>query len=136
MDRRWLIFGCVFLFVVCLGTAMILAARSWIGGEGVAREAAQRHPEAEDAVAALMAVVADENIDPRERTQAVWALGQMREPRALPLLESLYTGEPCDHDLRICQYELGKAILKIKGEYVGGWQVPHANSAAPSSNGP
>jgi hypothetical protein len=53
----------------------------------------------------------------RERDTAVWALGELRNRRALPVLKAHYTGGKCDHAAGLCQYELGKAILKIEGTW-------------------
>ena len=35
--------------------------------------------------------------------------------RSLPVLEAVYTGEPCDHEEVLCQYELEKAIKRCGG---------------------
>ena len=55
-----------------------------------------------------------EQRSPHERNEAVWALGQLRDPRALPVLESAYAssyaGTPCNPNLFLCQYGLDKAI--------------------------
>jgi hypothetical protein len=53
----------------------------------------------------------------RERGMAVWALGELRDRRALPVLKAHYTGGKCDHATDLCQYELGKAIMKIEGSW-------------------
>jgi hypothetical protein len=53
----------------------------------------------------------------RERDMAVWALGELRDRRALPALKAHYTGGKCDHTRNLCQYELGKAIMKIEGTW-------------------
>jgi len=45
----------------------------------------------------------------------VWALGQLGDRRALPFLQSLVTGEPCDHETNLCQGEIAKAIAKLEG---------------------
>jgi hypothetical protein len=50
----------------------------------------------------------------RDRNQAVWALGQMVEARAAPVLRRHYDGRPCDHHARLCQYELGKALRMME----------------------
>jgi len=49
----------------------------------------------------------------REKNDAIWVLGQLADPRALPTLEMYYTGvsnekEPLDEV--VSQYELKKAI--------------------------
>ena len=67
-----------------------------------------------DQVLALIAF-ANSGAQPfRERTRAVWALGQLRDRRALPVLERHYTGDPCDHARGLCQKELRKAINLIR----------------------
>jgi hypothetical protein len=68
-----------------------------------------------DRVEALMAYVGSENHTLKERNRAVWALGQIGDRRALPVLESYYTGGECDHDKFLCQRELSKAIYGCKG---------------------
>jgi hypothetical protein len=45
----------------------------------------------------------------------VWALGHLGDARALPVLESHYTGGPCDHSRLLCQRELEKAIRLSRG---------------------
>ena len=51
----------------------------------------------------------------KERNGAIWALGQLQDKRALPILEEYYTGEECDHEKYLCQHELRKAINLING---------------------
>jgi hypothetical protein len=63
-----------------------------------------------DRVAALIAVVECDSCDLRERDSAVWALGQLADKRALPVLVKFNTGKPCNHLSRICQYELSQAL--------------------------
>ena len=54
------------------------------------------------------------------QNQIIWTLGQLADPKALPVLRSLYTGEPCelpcDPSTHICQYELEKSIRWCRGE--------------------
>jgi len=76
-----------------------------------------------DRVESLIALVQSEDFDIDDKNNAVWVLGILKNERALPVLDSLLTGAPCDHAHEICQYEVKKAILKIKGEYRGSWQV-------------
>jgi hypothetical protein len=69
-----------------------------------------------DEVEALIAFVQSDRHPLRERNRAVWALGQLGDRRALPVLEKPYTGAPCQHDRFLCQRELGKAIVLCKGK--------------------
>jgi PBS lyase HEAT-like repeat len=67
-----------------------------------------------DGTLALIVFVESDDHPLAERNRAVWALGQLRDPRALPTLERHYTGKPCDHARMLCQYELKKAIDLVR----------------------
>jgi hypothetical protein len=70
-----------------------------------------------DCVGSLINLLEDEGQPFRERNSAIWALGQLGDARALPVLESYYTGDiPERESLNggISQYELKKAI-KLAG---------------------
>ena len=91
-----------------------------------------------DEVEALISAVADEHATLRDRNHAVWALGQFRDPRALPVLRRHYTGEKCQHDQFLCQYELKKATDLCSGktsapgwfQRATAWALPKARSKA------
>ena len=68
-----------------------------------------------DRVMALARLVDGEDIPLNRKNEAVWALGQLGDARALSTLEKWYYGGPCNHDSTICQYELKKAIAKCRG---------------------
>ena len=68
-----------------------------------------------DRVLALMAYVESPKHTLRDRNRAVWALGQLGDARALPVLETNFTGRDCDHERALCQYELRKAIRLCRG---------------------
>lgn len=70
-------------------------------------------------IAATLQLLQDEKQDFRSRNDAIWTLGQLGDSRALPVLESMYTGEIPDReplDETISQYELKKAIALTSGE--------------------
>ncbi len=75
------------------------------------------HEYAGDRIEALMAYVDSENHSLRQRNHAVWALGQIGGRCALPVLEKFHTGGPCDHDSRLCQGEVQRAIEACKGAF-------------------
>ena len=107
LRRWWLVlaagaFALLASAVVSLGLFIIADAHD----KG---RAAQREFEG-DEVQALMALVQSERHSLSERNQAVWALGQLRDARALSVLEKYYYGGPCNHARFICQRELEKAI--------------------------
>jgi hypothetical protein len=68
-----------------------------------------------DRVLALMAYVESPKHTLRDRNRAIWALGQLGDARALPVLETNFTGRDCDHARALCQYELRKAIRLCRG---------------------
>ena len=74
------------------------------------------HPHPGDAVMALLDYVQSDSHTLRERNLAVWALGQARDSRALPIIEKYFSGEKCDHDNNLCQSELKKSIILCKPE--------------------
>jgi hypothetical protein len=91
-------------------------AVSWVIGTDVraARDAALE-VHTGDQVGALMAFIETPTHSLRERNRAIWALGQLGDSRALPLLEKHFTGGPCDHERALCQRELGKALELCRG---------------------
>ncbi len=70
-----------------------------------------------DRITGLTAVVDCIRCSLRERDMAIWALGELRDRRTLPVLKAHYTGRKCNHRAELCQYELGKAIMKIEGTW-------------------
>lgn len=68
-----------------------------------------------DEVEALLAYVQSDEHGLSDRNRAVWALGQIGDRRALPVLEHFYTGRECQHSRFLCQKELRKAIDKCNG---------------------
>ena len=78
-----------------------------------------------DCVEALIARLNDESSSFRSRNSAIWALGQLGDARALPVLEAYYTGDIPEReslDKTISQYALKKAInLAGSGLNVTAW---------------
>jgi len=97
----------------------------WIGYEtnNLCQNAKWQH--GGDCMEALITQLEDEHQGFRDRNHAVWALGQMGDERALPILKKYYTGkiprrEPLDE--MISQYELKKAINLVGGgTNIGAW---------------
>jgi hypothetical protein len=98
---------------VALFAAIALSIGSGVGE--ISREAGREF--SGDQVEALMAFVESDRHPLAERNRAVWALGQLGDKRALPLLRKLYTGRECQHDKYLCQHELRKAINGCSGGF-------------------
>ena len=96
--------------------AALLLGTTWLIKSGVhaASEAALLEQPG-DRVPALMAYIESPAHTLSERNRAVWALGQLGDARALPVLEKHFTDRPCEHDRALCQYELRKAIRLCRG---------------------
>ena len=113
--KKVLIYGtsiCLtFLFIVFIWSCFSI--RSSV--KEISAEATQQYPG--DRIEALITYVNSENHSLRQRNLAVWALGQIGDERALPVLEKSYTGGPCDHDNCLCQRELQKAVKLCKGGF-------------------
>jgi len=100
----------LFFIIVC----------AWIGYEvkDLCLEAGREYQG--DCVESLTALLGDESKGFRMKNEAIWALGQLGDRRALPVLQSYYTGviperEPLDKS--ISQYELKKAINLAGGGF-------------------
>jgi hypothetical protein len=93
-----------------------LLGTGWLIGSGVhaASEAALLERPGER-VPALMAYIESPTHTLRARNRAVWALGQLGDARALPVLEKHFTGRECEHGRALCQHELRKAIRLCHG---------------------
>jgi len=111
MWRKLLLAGVAVLTLLVLVLAGgILSIRS--GLQRFSDDAVARFPG--ERAEALMQVVDCDACSLEDRNHAVWALGQMLEERAIPVLREHFDGQPCTHATRLCQYELRKAIRKIE----------------------
>ena len=112
------IIGGIFIAVVVL-IGIFFGGILWYIDQSVQKNCAiaqQAHPHPGDDVAALIDFMNSDSHSLLERTHiGIWTLGRLSDPKALPALESVYTGELCNHDKFLCQYELAKAIKRCGG---------------------
>lgn len=108
----------IFAIGISISFLLIIIACSWIGNE-VKSQCYKAQSEYEgDCVDSLVKLLNDETKGYKPRNDAIWALGQLGDCRALPALKHHYTGvipprEPLDQ--AISQYELKKAINLTSG---------------------
>lgn len=96
--------------------AALLLGSAWLIESGVhAASDAALAERPGDRVPALMAYVESPAHPLSDRNRAVWALGQLGDARALPVLERHFTDRECEHDRALCQHELRKAIRLCRG---------------------
>ena len=101
---------CLALFCALGLGSIALSINSSVQNYAALAQIAQPHPN--DDAMALIEYVRSEQHSLDDGNHAIWALGRLRDSRALPLLEDFYTGEECAHDTHLCQHELQKAIVR------------------------
>jgi hypothetical protein len=129
--KKWTIRITATLFILFFALLVAVELMIGYGARKTCRMAQDLFPG--DRVSALIAVVECESCDILDRNHAVWALGMLSDQRALPVLEKYYTGGPCDHSRRICQYELGKALNLLRNDnnynaVLWRWMLPRETS--------
>ena len=109
-------------YAVAIGISIFLLfffiGCAWIGYEAKTLCQNAKWEYGGDCVEALITQLKDEHQGFRTRNHAIWALGQLGDPRALSVLESYYTGNIPDReplDEMVSQYELKKAVDLAKG---------------------
>jgi hypothetical protein len=118
------LFGYAAAVVICITLLFFVIGVTWIGFDVKSQCQQARREYGGDCTEALIRLVEDDTRGFRVRNEAIWALGQLGDGRALPVLQQLYTGnipprEPLDAG--ISQYELRKAVA-----LTGGGQNPLA----------
>ena len=116
--KRKIFFG--ILVCISLFTFMFIVTCTLIGLDVNQRCEIAQDKYKGDCVEALSAYLSDENNSYKSRNSAIWALGQIGDKRALPVLESYYTGEiPNKEPINetVSQYELKKAIKLVSGGF-------------------
>jgi hypothetical protein len=113
---RRIILGLAVSLFLCAGALGVLRRQIQSGLDRWCMTAQTANPHPDDDIAALLDYVQSDAHSLGHRNHAIWALGQARDRRALPVLEGYFTDEFCDHDRHLCQRELGKAIALCQGE--------------------
>jgi hypothetical protein len=98
----------IVLFAVGIGAELLIG----LGVRSFSQTAQAHFPDKR--VEALMAMVKCETCRMNDRNHAVWALGQLDDPRALPVLEKYYTGAKCNHLEHLCQKTLKIAVRHLQ----------------------
>jgi len=93
------------------------SVRIWIKSEANKIATAAEIKYNEEKTTALLMLVFDPESSVHDKNMAVWTLGILKDKDALEELEELKTTPDKNEILGISDYELQKAILKIKGEY-------------------
>jgi len=115
--RKIILYGLPIGFTVLF--VLFLLSLHWISSDVRAICKKAQQPFEGDCVESLVDYLDSDNLSFKEKNQVIWALGEIGDKRALPVLQKLYTGEnckkPCDTSKYICQYGIEKAIRGCKG---------------------
>lgn len=111
-----------FFYIIAVGLSIFILfffiSSVWIGHDAKQMCLDAKREYGGDCVEALIAQLEDDNRGFRARNNAIWALGQLGDSRALPVLQNYYTGNIPDReplDETISQYELKKAVDLTSG---------------------
>jgi hypothetical protein len=113
--KKFFLYGVLTGFVLLPITYGLACWNIGAGVKSISEEALEIYPG--NAVSALLEYVDSKEHSLLKRNRAVWALGQLGDPMALPVLNKHYTGSSCDHARFLCQHELRKAIKLCKGSW-------------------
>lgn len=112
--------------IVVIGAFVLWLTMHWISSDvrAACREARQEF--GGDCVEALIAHANSDQHTLEERNQAIWALGEIGDKRALPSLEKLLRTEklcpsPCNVSTSMCRYSIEKAIRLCSGLNIARW---------------
>jgi len=114
--KKIVLIGIVAIFI--LGVLLFVIAGLWIGSDVRRYCKRARLIYGGDCVYALMEEVNDYSIPYRDRNHAIWALGQIGDPKALPYITKFYTGripQTENPDTALSQRELEKAVRLMQG---------------------
>ena len=114
------VLGYLAVLGISLFVMLFVVSSSWIGYNVKNKCTAAISYYGGDCVEALSTQLLDERLDYGTRNSTTWALGEIGDRRALPVLESLFTGDvPAREswDGTLSQYELQKAIKLIKSGF-------------------
>jgi HEAT repeat protein len=123
-SKRVLLYGLA--VIVVIGAFVLWLTMHWISSDVRAACHEARQEFAGDCVEALMAYANSDQHTIEERNNAIWALGEIGDKRALPALEKLLHMEklcpsPCNVSTCMCQYSVEKAIRLCEGLSIARW---------------
>ena len=123
-SKRVLLHGLV--AIVVIGALVLWLTMHWISSDVRAACHEARQEFEGDCVEALAAYASSDQRFFEERNDAIWALGEIGDRRAVPALqELLHTANPCESPCNvrkcICQYSLEKAIRLCEGLNIARW---------------
>lgn len=114
------VLGYLAILGLSLFVMLFVVSSTWIGYTVKNMCLAAEDAYGGDCVEALSTQLRDESLDYGTRNTTTWALGEIGDQRALPVLENLFTGRVSVRESwegELSQYELQKAIRLIKSGF-------------------
>lgn len=71
-----------------------------------------------DKIEALILVLNSKTQTLEAKNDAIWALGHLKDKRALSVLKNLQSGTECDHSKFVCQREVKKSIAYLEDKKI------------------
>ncbi len=110
--------GYVLAAAILIGLLIFIITSLWIGSDvrRYCRSAVKQY--GGDCVTALSEQLNDTGVPYTDRNHAIWALGQMGDPRGLTYITKYYTGiigKNENPEKGLSQYEMAKAIKLMQG---------------------
>ena len=78
--------------------------------------AVDKFPDEKGKIFSMINFVKSKDYPLSEKNNMIWAIGRLSDKKALSYLQSIYTGNPCNHSENLCQYEISKAINRCGGK--------------------
>lgn len=114
--KKWIGIGIAGLLVISF--LLFVITSLWIGSDVRRYCKTSKKIYGGDCVSSLSEMVDDTSIPFRDRNHAIWALGQLGNPKALTYLNKYYTGNILNKDsldTGLSQYEMSKAMKLMQG---------------------
>lgn len=116
--KKWAVVGS--LGFILIGVIIFIITSLWIGSDVRRYCKSAKKIYTGDCVSALSEMVDDTSMPLRDRNHAIWALGQIGNPKALSYITKNYTGKTPEKeslDTKLSQYEMTKAIKLMQGGF-------------------
>ena len=119
LSKKYLIIGIPIGFISVI---LVYLVCCWIIFSGVKSITTQATEEFRlTPVQSLIAVIESNKFGFEKKNDAIWALGQIGDKKALPILEQIFTDKiekHCNRSENICQYEVQKAIKFCRSNFI------------------
>ena len=119
--KKVMVFGWIAVFLGLVITFWGVVSSMKMAANDIGENAANAFHK--DKVESLLLLIDSDKHSLKEKNDAIWALGVLKDRRALSKLESLASGSKSDQAEKLCLSEIEKSISKIKGKFILSWPM-------------